>query len=107
MLSNFPLTRLAKDQTMPEGARAAGQTLDEYRWTRHAVNWVIETLDFQGKIDGPKEMDTTLADPVMRQRLTVDPFTLLSPESAATLRSRMDRLVPLWIEYVNLTAVSG
>jgi hypothetical protein len=43
----------------------------------------------------------------MKRRLATDPLADLSPESAAALRARMDRLVPLWIEYVTLTAVGG
>ncbi|HJU65882.1 MAG TPA: hypothetical protein VJ596_09405 [Gemmatimonadaceae bacterium] len=96
-----------EDQTAPEAARSIGADADRYRRTRETVNRVFQTLDFQGKIDGPMQMDTTLASPEMRQRLTIDPFSELPTASAAALRARMDRLVPIWIEYVNLTAVAG
>jgi hypothetical protein len=68
---------------------------------------VLETLDFQGKIPGPKEMNLELATPEMKQRLSSDPFAELAPASASALRARMDRLVPIWIRYTELTAVSG
>jgi hypothetical protein len=96
-----------EDQTIPEGARSAGMSPERYRQVRETVDHVLETLDFQGKIDGPKSMDTTNATPEMRRRLTTDPFAELPPASAAALRARMDRLVPLWVEYVTLTAVAG
>ena len=96
-----------EDQTIPEGARSAGLSPDRYRGVRETVGRVLQTLDFQGKIDGPMSMDTTRATPEMRQRLASDPFAELPPASAAALRARMDRLVPLWVQYVRLTAVAG
>src|SRR5687767_892290 len=96
-----------EDQTAPEGARAAGLAPDRYRAVRDTVTRVLETLDFQGKIEGPKSIDLERASPEMRERVARDPFTELSSGSAAALRARMDRLVPLWVEYVNLTAVAG
>jgi hypothetical protein len=47
-----------------------------------------------------------VADAATR-RLARDTFDDLSSESAAALRARMDRLVPVWIEYISLTAVAG
>ena len=38
---------------------------------------------------------------------TAHPFSDLPASSAEALRKEMDRLVPAWIEYVNLTAVAG
>ncbi|HWJ22797.1 MAG TPA: hypothetical protein VNS52_10645, partial [Gemmatimonadaceae bacterium] len=96
-----------KEQTMPGGAQSAGLPLERYGRVRETVNHVLETLDFQGRIDGPLSMDTTHATPEMRQRLTSDPFVALPPASAAALRARLDRLVPLWGQYVRLTAVAG
>lgn len=96
-----------EDQTAPEGARTSGLSLERYRETRRTVNRVLETLDFQGKIDGPMEMNVELASAEMRARLTNDPFAELAPASAAALKARMDRLVPVWVEYVRLTAVAG
>lgn len=96
-----------EDQTAPEGARAAGLPPERYRAIRESVTRVIETLDFQGKIEGPKSIDLERSSPEMRQRVAGDAFAGLPPASAAALRARMDRLVPLWVEYVNLTAVAG
>jgi hypothetical protein len=96
-----------EDQTIPGGAESAGLTADEYRRVRRTVHHVLQTLDFQGKIDGPMQMDTTHATPEMRKQLTTDPFEELSPSSRTALRERMDKLVPLWVQYVTLTAVAG
>jgi hypothetical protein len=96
-----------EDQTIPDGAKSAGLSTESYRQVRKTVNHVFQTLDFQGKIDGPMEMDTTRASPEMRKQLTQDPFDELAPASRTVLRERMDRLVPLWVQYVRLTAVAG
>ena len=96
-----------KEQTMPGGAEAAGMPLARYGAVRETVNGVLETLDFQGKIDGPLSMDTTHATPEMRQRLASDPYASLPPASAAALRARLDRMVPLWSKYMSLVAVAG
>jgi hypothetical protein len=42
-----------------------------------------------------------------QQRLAGDPFSNLCSGSAAALHARMDQLVPIWVEYVTLTAVTG
>lgn len=93
--------------TIPQGAKAAGLPVEEYRDVRRTINDIFQTLDFQGKIDGPLSMDLSRANEATKQRLSGDAFADLSPESAAALRARMDRLVPVWIEYVRLTAVAG
>jgi hypothetical protein len=93
--------------TIPGGAEAAGMPLERYREIRETVHHVMQTLDFQGKIDGPMSMDTTNAPPEMRRRLTSDAYEGLPASSAAALRARMDGLVPLWSEYINLVAVAG
>ena len=95
------------EQTMPEAARAIGMDPDRYGQVRRTVHEVLTTLDFQGKIDGPMQMDTTRATPEMRARLASDAFAQLPAESAAALRSRLDRLAPLFSKYVTLTAVGG
>ena len=68
-----------EDQTIPGGAQAAGLPVERYRNVRQAVNWVLETLDFQGKINGPLEIDVEHATPEMKQRLSSDPFGELLP----------------------------
>jgi hypothetical protein len=93
--------------TVPQGAEAAGLPVEQYREIRETVNGIFRTLDFQGKIDGPLSMDLSRVDEATKQRLARDPFDDLSSSSAAALRARMDRLVPVWIDYVTLTAVAG
>jgi hypothetical protein len=93
--------------TIPQGAEAAGLPVERYRAIREAVNEVFKTLDFQGKIDGPMQIDLSRVDEATKTRVARDPFTDLTPEAAAALRTAMDRLVPIWIEYVKLTAVAG
>jgi hypothetical protein len=93
--------------TIPLGAQAAKLPEPQYRQLREKVNDIFRTLDIQGKIDGPISMDLSRVDAATQERLSRDPFSDLSPESAAELRKQMDRLVPVWIEYINLTAVAG
>jgi hypothetical protein len=95
------------DQTIPGGAKAAGISVERYRDVRKAVDRVLETLNYQGKIKGPLELDLEHATPEMKQRLTSDPFAELSPVSAAALRARMNTLVPIWSRYMGLVAVNG
>jgi hypothetical protein len=93
--------------TIPGGAEAAGLSIDRYQKVRKAVNRVLETLDFQGKINGPLEIDLEHATPEMKQRLSSDAFANLPPTSAAALRARMNSLAPIWVKYVELVAVNG
>ena len=95
------------EATVPQAAQQLGAAGAHYAATRRTVHHVLETLDFQGKIDGPMQLDTTRLAPKQRARLTVDPYAGLAPASAAALQARLDRVVPRWIEYVNLTAVAG
>jgi hypothetical protein len=96
-----------EEATIPQGAAAAGLPVEEYRELRETVNGIFRTLDSQGQIDGPLSMDLSRADAATKERLARDPFADLSSESAAALRAQRDRLVPVWIEYVTLTAVAG
>ena len=93
--------------TAPAAAQAIGASVERYEATRRTVNRVFQTLDFQGKIAGPMELDTANASPDMKQRLSSDPFAELSPASAAALRARLEPLSRVWIEYMNLVAVAG
>jgi hypothetical protein len=93
--------------TAPAAAQAMGAPVDRYLATRRTVNRVFETLDFQGKIPGPMEIDTAHASPEMKKRLSRDPLTELAPASAAALRARLTPLSQVWIEYVKLVAVNG
>jgi hypothetical protein len=96
-----------EDQTIPEGAKAAGLSPERYRAVRSTVHDTFRWLDFQGKIDGPMELDTARVAPEMKARFARDPFDALSPTSREALQGQMNRLVPAWIEYVKLTAVAG
>lgn len=96
-----------EDQTIPEGAKASGIAPDRYRVVRNTVNTTFQWLDFQGKIDGPMELDTARVAPDMKARFSRDPFEALNPASRSELQAQMNRLVPAWIEYVKLTAVAG
>lgn len=96
-----------EDQSAPAAARAAGIDPEAYRRTRDAVHQVLQTLDFQGKIDGPMSMDMSRASEEMKARLARDAYDTLTPEAANALRARLDRIVKQWSEYVNLTAVAG
>ena len=93
--------------TIPLGAEASGLGEERYRLVRSAVDEILQTLDFQGKIDGPLSMDLSRADSATRERLSRDPFNDLNAASADVLRAGMDTVAPVWIEYVSLTAVAG
>ena len=93
--------------TIPQGAEASGLSVDRYREIREAVDGVFTTLDFQGKIDGPLSIDLERADAATKARVSGDAFAPLPAGSASALRTRMDRLVPIWSEYKNLVAVGG
>jgi hypothetical protein len=93
--------------TIPAGAEAAGLAEARYREIRDRVDRVLTILDFQGKIDGPLSIDLARADPETKRRVAGDAFGELPSDAAAALRARMDRLLPLWIEYKKLVAVAG
>lgn len=93
--------------TAPAAAQAIGADVERYQSTRRTVNRVFETLDFQGRIPGPMEIDTARASPDMKKRLKGDPLDELAPASAAALRARLDALSRVWIEYMTLVAVNG
>ena len=96
-----------ESSTAPAAAQAIGASVERYQSTRRTVNRVFETLDFQGKIAGPMEIDTARASPDMKKRLSGDPFAELAPASATALKARLDALSRVWIEYMNLVAVNG
>jgi len=96
-----------EDATIAGGAAAAGMPVARYRAIRATVNGVLETLDFQGRIDGPQALDTTRLTPEARRRLTSDPLAALPPASAAALRARLAEVARAYVRYVTLTAVNG
>lgn len=93
--------------TIATGAKASGLATARYREIRDVVNRVFTTLDYQGKIDGPLSIDLQRADAKTKARVSGDAFAELPAGAAMALRSRMDRLVPLWSEYKTLVAVAG
>ena len=93
--------------TMRLGAEAAGLAVARYGEIRERVDRVLTTLDFQDKIPGPMSIDLSRADPETKKRVAGDAFADLPADAAAALRARMDRLVPIWIEYKKLVAVAG
>jgi hypothetical protein len=93
--------------TIPLGAAAAGLSLERYRAVRETVFKVLQTLDFQDKIDGPLSMDLARADAATKERLSRDAYADLPEASAAVLRAHIDEILPVWIRYVTLTAVAG
>jgi hypothetical protein len=96
-----------EENTMSKAVPESGLPLERYRLVRQTISRLLTTLDFQGKIDGPQSVDTAHADPEMKARLAGDPYTALDPASAELLKARMNRIAPLWIEYINLTVVGG
>ena len=96
-----------EDATIAGGAQAAGIPLARYRQVRATLHRVLSTLDFQGKIDGPQEMDVSAASPEMKRRLAGDPIAELAPASQAALRVRMDAVVRAYVAYMTLVAVNG
>ncbi len=96
-----------EDRTMADAAPASGLSPERYRLVREAVYGVIETLDFQGNIEGPKQMDMTRADDATKARLSGDAYAVVDPAGAALLKSRLSTIVPVYVEYVNLTVVGG
>jgi hypothetical protein len=96
-----------EENTMAKAVDASGLPLERYRLVRQTLSRLLTTLDFQGKIDGPQSVDTAHADAEMKARLASDPYSALDPASAELVKSRLDRIVPRWIEYINLTVVGG
>ena len=93
--------------TVVGGAQAAGLPLARYRQVRETLHRVLSTLDFQGKIDGPQELDASAASPEMKRRLAGDPIAELAPASQAALKARMDAVVKAYVAYMTLVAVNG
>lgn len=96
-----------EENTIAGAVAASGLSLERYRLVRHTLSKILVTLDFQGKIDGPQSVDTTLADSTMKARLASDPYSVLDAASAAELKARLSQIVPVWVEYATLTAVNG
>ena len=96
-----------EENTMMGAIEASGLSLERYRLVRQTLSRLLTTLDFQGKIDGPQSVDTAHAGAEMKARLASDPYAVLDAASAELVKSRLDGIVKAWVEYINLTAVSG
>lgn len=96
-----------EQKTMAAAAPATGLSVERYKLVRETLSSLLTTLDMQGKIAGPQSVDSSRADPTTIARLQSDPYSALDSASAAELKSRMSRIVPLWIAYVNLTALNS
>lgn len=96
-----------EDNTIAAAAPVTGLSPERYKLVRETLSAIMTTLDFQGKIDGPQSVDTALAGPAMKSRLSSDPYAALDPAGAEALKARLDRITPVWVEYITLTAVSG
>ena len=96
-----------EDNTISAAAPVTGLSPERYKLVRETLSTIMTTLDFQGKIDGPQSVDTARAGPAMKARLSSDPYAALDPAGAEALKARLDRIVPVWVEYITLTAVGG
>ena len=96
-----------EDNTISAAAPVTGLSPERYKLVRETLSTIMTTLDFQGKIDGPQSVDTARAGPAMKARLASDPYAALDPAGAEALKARLDRIVPVWVEYITLTAVGG
>ena len=93
--------------TIPLGAEAAGLNASRYEEVREIVHKLLQTLDFQGKIDGPLSIDLSRASEGMKQQLARDAYADLPETSAVALKNKLGTLVPAWADYMALTAVAG
>lgn len=96
-----------EDNTMKAAAPVTGLSAARYKLVRETLSTLLTTLDFQGKIDGPQSVDTANANAALKARLASDPYAAIDPAGAAEFKSRLNRIVPLWVQYVNMTAVAG
>ena len=96
-----------EQNTMAAAAPVTGLSVERYKFVRETLSRLLTTLNFQGKIEGPQSLDTSRADAATKARLASDPYSVLDSASAQELKSRMNRIAPLWIAYVNLTALNG
>ena len=96
-----------EENTMKNAVEASGLPLERYRLVRQTLSRLLTTLDFQGKIDGPQSVDTAHADAEMKGRLASDPYSALDSGSAEIVKSKLSTIIPVWIQYITLTAVNG
>lgn len=97
----------AEEKAIAAGAKASALDSRRYRELHDTILDILRTLDIQGKIDGPVSVDLNRVSADQRKKLTRDPFLDLPAASANALRAKLDQLAPLWVAYINLTAVAG
>ncbi len=96
-----------EQNTMNQAAPMSGLSAERYGVVRQHLHELLQTLDFQGKIDGPMSLDTARADAASKARLASDPYATLDPAGAAALKSRLSRIVSVWVRYITLTIAGG
>ena len=93
--------------TIPAAAPVTGLSAERYKLVRETIATIMTTLDFKGEIDGPQSIDTARAGAEMKARVAGDAYAPIDAQGAALLKSRLNTIAPLWIEYINLTVVGG
>jgi hypothetical protein len=96
-----------EENTIKNAVPISGLSFERYHQVRDVMGRLLTTLDFQDKIPGPQSVDTALADSSMKARLKSDPYNELDAPSAQLVKSRLDRIAPMWIEYTKLTIAGG
>lgn len=96
-----------EENTTKSAIPISGLSFERYHQVRDLMSRLLTTLDYQDKIPGPQSVDTARADSAMKARLHSDPYNEVDSASAALVKSRLDRIAPLWIEYVKLTVAGG
>jgi hypothetical protein len=96
-----------EENTSREAVPKSGLTFERYHLVRDVMSRLLTTLDFQDKIPGPQSVDTLRADSAMRARLHSDPYVELDAASAELVKSRLNAIAPMWIQYTTLTVAGG
>ena len=96
-----------EENTTKGAIPVSGLSFERYHQVRDVMGRLLTTLDFQDKIAGPQSVDTLLADSAMKARLHSDAYKELDAASAQLVKSRLDRIAQLWIEYTKLTIAGG
>lgn len=92
-----------EENTSKAAVPISGLSFERYHTVRDVMSRLLTTLDLQDKIPGPQSVDTALADSAMKARLKSDAYHELDTASAQLVKSRLDKIAPMWIEYVKLT----
>jgi hypothetical protein len=101
------ITSTFEENTTKAAIPVSGLSFERYHQVRDVMGRLLTTLDFQDKIPGPQSVDTARADSAMKERLHSDPYAELDAPSAELVKSRLDKIAPIWIEYTKLTVAGG